>query len=132
MSPNDEDLRADNKRTDCDSSSGCQDSQLYGDSGLAQSTAWIAHILFRQKGELWDLSFLPLLGIASRVVALHLGWLQGIKFKAVLRGVIGEKRERVDGRKLAICTGSFPKNDWKAETRLHPSQMTPSVRTPLL
>lgn len=75
---------------------------------------------------------LPLLGSASRVMALQLGWLQGIKFKAVLRGVIGEKRERVDGRKLAICTGSFPKNDWKAETCLHPSQMTPSVRTPLL
>lgn len=34
---------------------------------------------------------LPLLGIASRVMALQLGWLWGIKFKVVLRGVMGKR-----------------------------------------
>lgn len=42
-----------------------------------------------------------------------------------MRGVLEEEEERVDGGKLVICTWNFPKNDWKAETHFHPSQMTP-------
>lgn len=74
-----------------------------------------------RKENCWTQNVLPLLGIASRVVVLQLGWLQGIMFKVKLRGVVGEERERVDGRKLVICKWNFPKSDWKAETHFHPS-----------
>lgn len=69
---------------------------------------------------------LPLLGIASRVVALQLGWLRSITYEVRLRGVVGEERERVDGRKIVICTWNLPKNDCKAETHFYSSQMMPS------
>lgn len=50
-----------------------------------------------------------------------LGWLQSIMFKVMLKGLIGEEREKVGGgRKFVICKGNFPKNNWKAETHFHP------------
>lgn len=62
-------------------------------------------------------SILPLLGIASRVLAAQLGWLQGVMSMVAVERSAGEESERVDGRELVICKWNFPKNNWKTEMR---------------
>ena len=117
----------DDESTDSDSVTAAKTAGSVGIWGWLGAQPGLLTLYLDRKESCGTHSILPLLGIASRVVVLQLGWLQDIKFKVVLRGVIGGERERVDGRKLAICTWSFPKNDWKAETHFRPSRMTPSV-----
>ena len=64
----------DNESIDNESLTDCREHELCRDLGLAHRRAWIAHILYRQKGNVWTKNILSLLEISSRVVALYAAW----------------------------------------------------------